>query len=72
MISIGSSIDIANEIGLALERNAGTGRGGDAEVTGEGGAERHAGGGDLVLGLDRANAEVLVLGELVEDVGRRA
>ena len=57
---------------LALERDARTGRGRDGEVAGEGGAERRADGADLVLGLEGAHAEVLVLGQLVEDVrGRR-
>ena len=57
---------------LALEGQAGPAGGGDAEVAGEGGAERHADGGDLVLGLHGADAEVLVLRQLVEDVrGRR-
>ena len=35
------------------------------------GAEGGADAGDLVLGLQRAHAEVLVLRQLVEDVGRR-
>ena len=37
----------------------------------EGGAERRAEAGDLVFGLERAHAEVLVLRQLVEDVRRR-
>ena len=36
----------------------------------EGGAERHVGGGDLVLGLNRAHAEPLVARQLVEQLGR--
>ena len=56
---------------LRLEVDAGTARGGDAELAGERGADRDRGGGDLVLGLQRAHAEVLVLRQLVEDVGRR-
>ena len=56
---------------LALERHARTRGGGHAEVAGEGGAERHADRCDLVLGLHGADAEVLVLRQLVEDVGRR-
>ena len=56
---------------LRLEVEPGTAGGGDAELTGERGADRHRGGGDLVLGLQRADAEVLVLRQLVQDVGRR-
>ena len=41
------------------------------EVAGERRTQRHAGGGDLVLGLHGAHAEVLVLGQLVEDVAGR-
>ena len=37
----------------------------------EGGADRGAHGGDLVLGLEGRHAEVLVAGELVQDVRRR-
>ena len=37
-------------------------------MAGERRAEGHSDGGDLVLGLHRADAEVLVLGELVENV----
>ncbi len=55
--------------GLALQRQAGTAGGGDAEMSGERRAERHADRRDLVLGLHRAHAEVLVLRQLVEDVG---
>ena len=55
-----------------FKRDAGTAGGGDAEVAGERRAERHADCGDLVFGLHGADAEVLVLGQLVEDVaGRR-
>ena len=56
---------------LALQHHAGAAGRGDAEVAGEGGAEGHAARRDLVLGLHGADAEVLVLGQLVEDVGRR-
>ena len=55
---------------LGLEVDAGTARGGDAELAGERAADRDADRGDLVLGLHRAHAEVLVLRQLVEDVGR--
>ena len=40
-------------------------------MAGERGAEGHADRRDLVFGLHRADAEVLVLRELVQDVGRR-
>ncbi len=40
-------------------------------MTGECSAQRHAGRGDLVFGLHGAHTEVLVLGELVEDVASR-
>ena len=46
-------------------------RGGDAERAAEGRADGGADAGDLVLGLEGAHAEVLVLGQLVEDVGGR-
>src|SRR5437588_534082 len=39
-------------------------------MTAEGGAECRADTGDLVFGLQRADAEVLVLRQLVQDVGR--
>ena len=42
-----------------------------AELARERGAQRHVGGGDLVLGLQRDDAEVLVPAELVEQFGRR-
>ena len=70
-ISSGSSTEMASEIVSLFEHHARAARGGDAEVAGERRAEGHAAGGDLVLGLHRAHAEVLVLGQLVEDVGRR-
>jgi hypothetical protein len=38
----------------------------------EAGAERCANGRDLVLGLEGADAEILVAGELLEDRARRA
>ena len=56
---------------LALERDAGAGGGGHAEAAGEGGADRRADAGDLVLGLERGHAERLVLAQLVEDVRGR-
>ena len=57
--------------GLHLERHARAARARDAEVAGVGRADRRANRGDLVLGLDRRDAEVLVLAELVQDVARR-
>ena len=71
MIISGSSRLIARPIVSRLEADARTARGRDAEVAGERGAERGADAGDLVFGLQRAHAEVLVLRQLVEDVGRR-
>ena len=49
----------------------GPGGGGHAEAAGEGGADRRADAGDLVLGLERGHAERLVLAQLVEDVRGR-
>ena len=54
---------------LGLEVHARAARGGDAEAAAERRAQRHAGGGDLVLGLDRPHAEVLVPRELVQQLG---
>ena len=56
---------------LALQVDARAARRGDAELARERGADRDADRGDLVLGLQRAHAEVLVARQLVEDVGRR-
>src|SRR4029450_5749124 len=56
---------------LALERDPGTARGGDADGPAERGADRRGDGGDLVLGLDGPYAEALVHRELVQDVARR-
>ena len=53
---------------LGLEDDPGPGRGRHAERAAEGGAERGARGRDLVLGLERPDAEVLELRELLEDV----
>ena len=57
--------------GLGLERDAGAGGRGDAQLAGERRTDRGADAGDLVLGLERRDAERLVLRELVEDVGGR-
>ena len=56
--------------GLGLQRHAGAGGGGDAERPAERRAQRRADARDLVLGLEGADAEPLVLGQLVQDVAR--
>ena len=56
---------------LRLQHDPRAGRGRHAERAAERRTERSPGGGDLVLGLERAHAEVLQLRELLEDVGRR-
>ena len=56
----GSSRLTARPERLRLQVDAGPARRGDAEVAGERGADRDADRGDLVLGLQRAHAEVLV------------
>ena len=71
MTSSGSSRLTARPIVSDLRSMPGPAGGGDAEGAAEGGAEGGADAGDLVLGLEGADAEVLVLGELVEDVGGR-
>ena len=70
-ISNGSSTEMASEMVSLLSATPGPARGGDAEVSGERRAEGHADRGDLVFGLHRADTEVLVLRQLVEDVARR-
>ena len=62
---------IASPIVSALSTMPGPGRGRDAERAAERGADRGADGGDLVLRLERADAEVLVARELLEDRARR-
>ena len=56
-------------LGLEVEPRA-AGRG-HAQRAPEGGAQGHAGGGDLVLGLDRAHAGGLAVGQVVQQVGGR-
>ncbi len=56
---------------LRLEGHARAGSGAHAEVAPEAGAERRGGGRDLVLGLEGDDAKVLVLAQLVQNVGRR-
>src|SRR5262249_11840486 len=55
---------------LALEDDTGACGGRDPERASERRAERGSRGGDLVLGLERADAELLVAGELLEDSRR--
>ena len=58
--------------GLGLEVDSWAARRGDPERPAECRPKRSPDAGDLVLGLQRADAEVLVLGQLVQDVrGRR-
>ena len=57
--------------GLRLEVDARPRGGGDPEGPAEGGAEGGADAGDLVLGLEGPHPELLVLGQLVEDVRGR-
>ena len=56
---------------LLLEHDPRSGGGGDAERAAEGRAERSSDGGDLVLGLEGADAEALVPRQLLEDRARR-
>src|SRR5262249_56904056 len=51
-----------------LERDAGSGGGGDAEAAAERGANRRGHRGDLVLRLEGDEVEVLVARKLVQDV----
>jgi hypothetical protein len=57
--------------GLALQGDPRARGRGHREVAAEGGTERRPDAGDLVLGLEGADPEVLVPGQLVEDVARR-
>ena len=56
---------------LGLQVHAGAARAGHRELAGERRAERHVRRGDLVLGLQRHHAEVLVPRELVQQLGGR-
>ncbi len=56
----------ADGLGLEVQPRAAGSR--DSEVAREGGPQGHVRRGDLVLGLERAHAEVLVAGQLVQDV----
>ena len=57
--------------GLGLEVESRAAGGGHPEGAAEGGAQGRADAGDLVLGLEGPDAELLSPGELVEDVGCR-
>ncbi len=57
--------------GLGLERDAGAGAAGNAELAGIGGADRGADRGDLVLGLEGAHAERVEPGQRMQDAGGR-
>ena len=70
-MSSGSSSITPRPDHLRLEHDARPGRGRDAERAAERRTERRAAGGDLVLGLERRDAEVLVARELLEDRRRR-
>ena len=67
----GSSRLMAKPDGLGLEVEARTTGGGDAERPPEGGAEGGTDAGDLVFGLEGADAELLAPAELVQDVRGR-
>ena len=56
---------------LGLEVHARPARGGHGQAAGEGGAERHVGRGDLVLGLDRVHPETPVARQGVQQLGGR-
>ena len=72
MTRSGSSSMTPSPTVSAFRTTPGPGRRADAERAAERGAERRAGGGDLVLGLEGADAELLVARELLEDRrGRR-
>ena len=70
-ISSGSSRLTASPTVSDLRSMPGPARGRHPEGAAEGRAERRADAGDLVFGLEGAHAELLVLGELVQDVRRR-
>jgi hypothetical protein len=63
--------ETARPIVSDLRSMPGTAGGGDPEGPAEGGPDGGADAGDLVLGLEGADPEVLVLGQLVEDVRGR-
>src|ERR1700684_2201032 len=56
---------------LGLEVQAGAARRGDTQRAPEGRAQGGADAGDLVLGLEGADAELFAPAQLVQDVGRR-
>ena len=72
MTIIGSSVITARPMRFALERDARPAAGRDRHRPGERGADRRGHRRDFVLGLEREHVEILVLGQLVQNVaGRR-
>ena len=67
----GSSSETARPMVSRLQRQTGSGGRGHAEVTTERRPQGRADTGDLVLGLEGADVEALVLAQLVQDVRRR-
>ena len=68
----GISSDTARPIVSPFSAMPGPGRRRDCERSAERRSDRRADARDLVLGLEGAHAEALVLGQLVQDVRRRA
>ena len=58
----------AREMASLFSAMPGPGGASDGQASGEGGADSAPDPGDLVLGLEGAHVEVLVTGQLVEDV----
>ena len=58
----------AREMASLFERDARPGGARDGQAPGEGGTDRAPYPGDFILGLEGAHVEVLVTGQLVEDV----
>ena len=72
MMTTGSSVITARPMASDLRQMPGPLVAVTPRRAAEGGADGHADGGDLVLGLDGADAEALQLGQVVQDVaGRR-
>ena len=71
MTSSGSSRETASPIVSDFSATPGPGGRGHRQRAAEGRAQRRADAGDLVLGLEGAYAEVLVLAQLVQDVRGR-
>ena len=70
-ITSGSSSMTARPSASRLQRHAGAGGGGQAERAAIGGADGRADAGDLVLGLEGRDVEVLECRQVVQDVGGR-